>query len=141
MKLPNKKELITEINEMDTEIKEMIIDCYEHAAGNKSIKNPKEVVNKVLKELFKTNFSEEILIPLSFHNTQLAKVLFSILYGIESKIYLMSEVVELTGFSRQYLGQEAKDGNILGTKCKGSWTFEKEEVNRYLSKKGKKLIK
>lgn len=144
MFIPEKKELVKEIEILENEeIKQKLLILYDHLLGKKNVVNVNVIVKEVITELFPNRFSTDVMIPLAFHDTLIAKLLFSIIYCKQERMYGMQEVIELTktdkkpsGFTRQYLGQEIQNKNLHGEKKGGRWLFKESEVNRYLAKKG-----
>lgn len=144
MLIPEKKDLMKEIELLkDENIKDKVLKLYNHILGKEEVPNVNVIVKETLADLFPNRFSSEVMIPLSFHDTLIAKLLFSIMYCQQEKMYSMQELIELTktdekplGLTRQYLGQEIKNKNLKAEKKGNRWLFKESEVNRYLAKKG-----
>lgn len=139
MNIPDRKIFMKEVESLTNEkVKERLIKVYEAFLGKEDKVNLKKEAKDVLKELFKKDFSKEIDIPFSFLDTTIAKLLFGIMYATEEKQYTMGDLVELTGYTRQYLWQEIESKNLKGDKVGGRWRFNESEVKRYMQERYKK---
>jgi len=107
---------------------------------NYSNRDCAELADKIISYTFSNGVSSEIMIPWSFFNTDLGLVILKAKYGYSNMPYFISDIVELTGFSKQYIAREASKGNIKGIKKDGTWIFAPDDVNEYLEKKGIKKI-
>lgn len=144
MIIPQKEEIICELDKFDNyKIKKEVLSLYEHLLGTKAIGNSKDSVAKVLKEMFKNQYSNEVYIPMNFFiNSSIAKVLFNVMY-MNDVLYSTSELIDLTksrekpnGYTRVYICKEVKSGNLKAIKKGRNYIFEENEVKRYLATKG-----
>lgn len=147
MIIPDKEELMKEIKVIDNlEIRETILALYNHVSENVSIESPTQTAENLLKSLFPSPFTTDIMIPYSFHQTAIGKLIFYCIYNLE-KYYTMNELIEFTkneeqpkGFTRQFLGQEIKSEKLKGIRSGGRWLFTEKQINDYLTFKKFKTI-
>lgn len=112
-----------------------LYDCYLGKQECKSIKNE---VKTVLEEMFKNDFSKDITIPYKFLESSVGIVLFSLQFKGEEKIYNTRDLIELSGYSKQYIHQQIRDKAIVSHKdSNGNYFFYESEVMNYLKNKGK----
>lgn len=136
MLLPNKIEFEKELEEIEDErIKENLRSIYSNILGKVSLESG--FVKKVLKDLFPNPYTEDILIPLKFHETLIGRMLFTVLYET-SKQYTVNELVQITGHTKQYIGQELKSGKLKGEKINNRWVVNEENLKKYMELKGEK---
>lgn len=144
MVIPDKSVFIKEVEEItdSKETREKLIKLYDHSTGYEKTNNANKLIHEVLKELFGDKFSADPVIPYKFLGTNIAKVVFSIMYNLNENLYSMEDLIELAkaeirpeGYTRQYLGQEIRDGKLKGTKKGKVWWFTEEEVREYFDKK------
>lgn len=135
MHIPNKKEFLKELEGIKNDkVKSDLIKVYNHLIGKEKVDNVKNLINDIFKELFKSEFSEEINIPYRFLNTLIAKVLFTVMFYSElEKTYSVNEVAGLLGCSRQYVWQ-IKD-KLNGYKEGGRLKFKESDIKAYMAKK------
>jgi hypothetical protein len=143
MYIPEKKVFDIEVAEIkDKKIQILLMQLYDHLLGKISLPNAKPLCLEVLANLFTPKYTTEVLIPLSFHDSTIATVIYSILYGTDEKTYTVNDIIERTktknkpkGLSKQYLKQEINAGNLKGQKKNGYWSFDESQVNEYLKTK------
>jgi uncharacterized protein YeeX (DUF496 family) len=135
--IPEKANFIKEVESIveNTETRAKLVRLYDHLKGYIKIENTNAEIEEVLRELF-GRFTQDILIPYKFHNTLIGVVIFTIMYGMQEKTYTTKDIINVTGYSKQYLKQEMDDKNLLGTKINGKWQFTESQFNEYLIKKG-----
>jgi hypothetical protein len=149
MFIPDKKKFMEEVSKVQSEkAREQLVDLYEHLLGTKILINANKVVKEVLTEMFQINqFSKEVLIPLNFHDTLIAKVLFPIMYGQEEKLYTIADIIEMSKafrpkpFTKEWLSQEIKEGNLKGTFKSKRYHFTQSQVSDYFELRGYKFDK
>lgn len=141
----NKKKFMNEVAEVISKGKSNI-DALEFellfntAVG--AVGNTDNIANTILEKLFLVPVMKDLLIPLSFFETEIGKAILQVKFGIEKdEIYLVDEVAAMVGVSTQYMYREAKNGNIKGEQRNKTWLFRAKDVEEYLLKKGKKVKK
>jgi len=93
------------------------------------------LAERIVKGIFSNALYNELMIPWSFFDTELGRAILKAKYGFENTTYLVSDIVALTGLSRQHIARQAENGVLKGIKKGGTWLFSKEAVDEYLSKK------
>ncbi|MBU3173256.1 hypothetical protein [Clostridium estertheticum] len=149
MLIPEKEEFLKEIDKTATinvETREELIRIYNHLKGYEKIVNINECLENVLREMF-GKYTTDIMIPYQFHKSMIGTVIFSVMYGMKEVTYTVKDIIQLTktdknpkGYTKQYVGQEIRDGNLKGNVERGRHVFVKEDVNKYLVTKGLKTI-
>jgi excisionase family DNA binding protein len=108
-------------------------------SGDDSL-NGIEIANKILADLFNIPVLKDVLIPLSFLETEIGRVILQVKFGVEDdRIYITEEVAAMLDFSVQYIIKEAKNGNIVAEQRGRNWLFKGKDVDAYLLKKGQKI--
>lgn len=136
----SKKSYISEIETIKTseKCKEKLIFLYDVYLGKQTCKSIKNEIKAVLEEIFKSDYSKEIMIPYAFLETSVGIVLFTLQYNGEEKLYNTKDLIELAGFSKQYIHQQITDKVIKSHKdSNGNYFFYESEVMDYLRLKGK----
>lgn len=111
-----------------------LYDCY---LGKMSCDEMKNVIQSVLQEIFTNEYIKEIMIPHSFLDTAVGNVLFTLRYKNNEKIYTTKDLIQLTGYSKQYIHQQIRDGAIMCKKDNnGRYYFHESDVMNYLKEKG-----
>lgn len=103
-----------------------------------------ELANKILNALFNPeSMSNDTNIPLSFLNKEIGKLIMSSMTSVNSKLYSVNEVVELTktedrpsGYSVQYIIQEIRSGRMKAIKKGNRWFLQHSELKKFLEYKG-----
>lgn len=93
------------------------------------------LADKIVKNLSGGVLTKEIMISWEFLQTEIGRALIKAKFEIGNDIYFTSDVVDITGYSKQFIGQEIKSENIEYEKRKGIIFFRESSLNRYLSKK------
>lgn len=148
MIIPSKKIFMKEVNRIkNEEIRIKLSNIYDHLTGVNKLDNAKEVINEILESMFCLSKDVGILIPYSFLDSNIGRVLFSAFYGFNQSIYTINDIIDFTksekkpkGFTRQYIIKEINNGNIAGVFFNSNWFFYEDEINRYLLKKGLNTI-
>lgn len=140
--IPSRTKFLNEVKKsnFDENIKKDLISIYEHLLGNEKIENIEILVDQTIKKLFPAVYSTDNMIPYSFVSTSIGTVLFTALFK-EDKLLTVNEVMEISGFTRQYITQEIKAGNLNAEKISSVWKLREKEVYDYLESKKKKKEK
>lgn len=149
MIIPDLEELLKETNQLNLskEVEDKIIQVYNFCKGFKEteIENIDEFIKDILKNIFNSNFTSDIMIPFDFINTNIGKILFYAKFGIEEELYSIKDLIELSktperpkGFTKQYIKQEIDAHRLKAFKRSYRWYITKAEVNRFLEKKESK---
>lgn len=93
------------------------------------------LADKIVKNLSGGIFTKEIMISWEFLQTEIGRALIKAKFEMGNDIYFTSDVADITGYSKQFIGQEIKSGNIEYEKRKGIIFFRESSLNRYLTKK------
>lgn len=135
--VPEKSDFVKEVESIveNKETRVKLERLYDHLKGYVKIENPNVEIEEVLRDLF-GRFTQDILIPYKFHNTLIGIVIFTIMYGMQENTYTTKDIINVTGYSKQYLKQEMDCKNLIGTKVGGKWHFTESQFNEYLIKKG-----
>lgn len=96
----------------------------------------KKLLLKIQSGLFEKAYFAQVLIPLDFFDSEVGKVFLKLKYGINSSVFLISDLQKITGYSVQYLSKEAQLGNLKGERRGKIWIFTGDQVEDYLLKKG-----
>lgn len=114
------------------------------AAVNKDNDNSSQVyeyvVNKIVQGLFGGLFTQP-LIPWNFLNTEIGKVIIQVKFGLNNEIYFINDLVQFTGYTKQFIGKEVKNGNIKMNRKHGIYYAYEKEVDEYLKMKNCKTLK
>lgn len=144
----NKSDFLREAEEYSDDIQERLLQLYNR---NETISNSKKedlntffLIKGLMIDLFNpTGSFLEPLIPFSFFQTAIGRVVMSAMSGMENRKYTVNELIEMTktperpkGYTSQYLIQEIKDGRLKATKEGRIWLVPHSEVERYLKAKG-----
>lgn len=147
MLLPEKNYFLEQIDSYDENLKDKFILLYDSAkaVGNKEI-DTNELIQECLNLLFNPNAAyKETLIPMSFFQSAIGKLMLSILNESNERFFTISELVNLTktkekpeGFTIQYITQEIKANRLKAVKdsYRKRWIISESEVNRFLKSKG-----
>lgn len=93
------------------------------------------LADRIVKDLSSDTF-KEVLVSWQFLQTEVGRAIVKAKFNVGNEIYLTSDLCEITGFSRAFISQEMKAGNIKYEKRKGTVFFRENDVKEYLSKKG-----
>lgn len=93
------------------------------------------LADKIVKSLSNDTFTET-LVSWRFLQTEVGRAIIKAKFDVKNEIYLTSDLSEITGYSRAFISQEMKAGNIKFEKRKGTVFFRENDVKEYLSKKG-----
>lgn len=116
-------------------VKEKIMFLYQ-VVTSREIEDRDKVhstANEILEILFHNPLIEDTLIPLSFMNTAIGKILGQAKYGIAEKIYTVSEVAIITGKSASRIHQEVGK-RLRAEKRKGATIIYESALNDYLKR-------
>lgn len=80
-------------------------------------------------------FTNETMISWEFLQTEVGRALVKAKFEMSNDIYFISDISDITGYSKQFIGQEIKANNIEYEKRKGTVFFRESAVNKYLFKK------
>ncbi|MGL5381740.1 helix-turn-helix domain-containing protein [Clostridium sp.] len=97
--------------------------------------NIQSQIEEILEILFKNQYSNELMIPYSFLNSEIGKVLFTIKYSNTEKVFTSSEVAEMLGCSLQYIAKLVKEGKLKGQKKSGRNYFFESDVVKFMENK------
>lgn len=135
----NKNDFLKEVEEIkkyrniDINDFEILFKAYKGEKIEKGI-DITELCIKAIKDIFEV--LGETWIPYNFFEGSIGKVIMSVKLGINNRVYLTSDLMEVTGFSRTYIAKEMSIGNLKGDKRPGTILFYENDVNEYLAKKG-----
>ncbi|MEG1482914.1 MAG: hypothetical protein RSA57_03850 [Cetobacterium sp.] len=144
----DKDDFLREAKEYTNDVEEKLVKLYER---NENIIYSKEndletysLINNIIADLFNpTGVFSEPMIPLSFLETSIGRVIISALSDIDNRMYSINDLINMTrtaerieGYSYQYLSQEIKAGRLKASKDNNRWTIPHAEVKRYLKTKG-----
>lgn len=101
--------------------------------------NPSFLADKIINDLFSL-YNVEALVPWRFLETEIGKALILAKFELGNDIYFVSDLVEFTGYSKQYISKEVKQNNIQYKKKGGIIYFTEKSLNEYLRKKGIETI-
>lgn len=148
------KELyLEEIEKMEysknAELEKQLLFLFDVYEGNSECETIKEEVYKTLEMIFDNGFSSEIMLPISFIQSQIGTVLFDLLYNHQEQEYTVKEIVELLNcigkYSRQYvsriLSEERQAGIINGTNKHGMWFYRHSDVMAFVQRRKEKTRK
>ena len=93
------------------------------------------LADSIVKKLSWNMFSGTI-IAWSFLETEIGRALIKAKFDLSNNIYLVSDLTQITGYTKVFISQEYKNGNIKGEKRGGTLLFTEKDVREYLSKKG-----
>ncbi|AGK96668.1 hypothetical protein [Clostridium pasteurianum] len=93
------------------------------------------LTDKIVKSL-SIPYSTEILISWGFLQTEVGRALIKAKFNLSNEIYFISDLVELTGFTKSMISKEIAAGNINYEKRGGKIFFRANDVKEYLAKKG-----
>lgn len=148
MFIPEKEQYREEALRFSPKIQGGLFELYDHILGTRKIKNAQKMVRTILSEIFTAQYSNETNIPLKFLDTSIGKVLFTIMFGMEERIYTVNDIIQMTvseskekGVSRAWLAKEIKEGSLVGTFSNGRWIFNESQVDDYLELRGYKNSK
>lgn len=111
------------------------------ASGEQIDVDKKYLTDKILDDLFNNGYTQDILIPLSFLDTEIGKALGRVrFYMHKEKKYRVKDICDVTGYSRQYISEEIENGNIVCEREGRNIYFNEVEFNKYLEKKGFKSL-
>lgn len=96
--------------------------------------NINNICDKVINDMF-GGYGDPVL-PYEFILSDLGKVIISVRYGINNRIYSLNELSDITGFSKQKISYDIKVGNLNVLKKKGFVILYENDINDYLNKKG-----
>lgn len=136
----SKESYIKEIDsiKISESVKEKLMYLYDCYLGKQTCKFLKNEIKLVLEEMLKNDFSKEILIPYKFLESSIGIVLFTLQFKGVEKIYNTKDLIELSGYSKQYIHQQIRDKAIVSHKdSNGNYFFDESEVMSYLKQKGK----
>jgi hypothetical protein len=93
-----------------------------------------EFINKMFGSLY-----TETLIPWSFFDTEIGKLVLKIKYDYEdNRIYTIKDVTRIINKSKQFVGQEIHSGKLIAYKKDGKITIYKQDLDNYLKRREKK---
>jgi len=125
------EELITKNNRIDKVDFELLYSVLEE--GKNEI-NTGFLADRIVSSLAGI-FTKELLISWEFLQTEVGRALIKAKFEMSNDIYFTNDIVEITGYSKQFISQEIKSGNIEYEKRKGIIFFRESAVNKYLAKK------
>ncbi len=144
----NKNDFLKETEEYSKDVQKKLLELYNR---NEIITDSKEhdlktfsLIKDIMIDLFNpTGSFNEPLIPFSFFQTAIGRVVISAMGGMDNRRYTIIDLIEMTktperpkGYTQQYLIQEIKDGRLNATKEGRIWLVPHSEVERYLKAKG-----
>jgi hypothetical protein len=94
------------------------------------------ISDKIVNSLFHL-FGTQVLISWDFLQTEVGRALIKAKFEIGNDIYFMEDLVNITGFTKQYISKQVKEEKIKGEKRKGFIYFRENEVNKFLVAKNK----
>lgn len=120
-----------------------LYQVYKMLDSNKEIEfdNIQSQIDDILEKLFKNQYSNELMIPYSFLNSEIGKVLFTIKYSNTEKVYTSTEVAEMLGCSLQYIAKLVKEDKLKGHKKTGRNYFFESDVIKFMESQGKTINK
>lgn len=126
-------------NNIDRSKYQLLFDI---AVGNDKLSEGPKVADEILESIFGVPVYKELLIPISFYESEIGKAILIVKFGIyNDETYISDDIVDLTGYSLQYIYKEAQCGNIKGEQRKKVWLFKGKDVDEYMEKKGKRKSK
>lgn len=137
----NKNAFLQELKKLNVnkEIEKKIVDLlYNYNNKDNSLRSI-ETAKEVLKALFDpNNVIKDAMVPISFiFDNPVGRMIIAaaINQGIEQS-YTVGELMEKTGYTRQYLNQEIKDENLFAYKEGRIYKIPKDKGDLWLIKKG-----
>ncbi|WP_061311271.1 hypothetical protein [Clostridium botulinum] len=137
----NKNAFLKELKKLNVnkEIEKKIVDLlYNYNNKDNSLRSI-ETAKEVLKALFDpNNVTKDPMVPISFIlDNPVGRMIIAaaINQGIEQS-YTVGELMEKTGYTRQYLNQEIKDENLFAYKEGRIYKIPKDKGDLWLIKKG-----
>ncbi|MBY6773648.1 hypothetical protein FDC64_11210 [Clostridium botulinum] len=137
----NKNAFLKELKKFNVnkEIEKKIVDLlYNYNNKDNSLRSI-ETAKEVLKALFDpNNVTKDPMVPISFIlDNPVGRMIIAaaINQGIEQS-YTVGELMEKTGYTRQYLNQEIKDENLFAYKEGRIYKIPKDKGDLWLIKKG-----
>jgi hypothetical protein len=136
----DKKMFLKELENYDDDIRKELESLYFCYLGKEDsdCSNLKGRIKKILSKIFASRFSNDVLIPLKFHDTFTAKVLFSLLHSDMEKSFTIKEVTDITGYSRQHIHNEIKKGKLLNEHIDSRYYIRESDLKNYMDSKKKK---
>lgn len=110
------------------------ITLLEALDGNSNI-NTAFMADQIIEMIF-GGIYQEILVPWKFFDTEIGKALLQAKFNIASDDYLIEDLKEITGYSKQYISREINNKNLKAEKKGGTWYIKRNDANEYLIKKG-----
>lgn len=140
----NKKEYFLQVDEIISTCdikKEYFIILYDIYEGKNFIGSKDQLVDHIIKSIFTSYYSNEIMINYSFLKSPVGSVLIQVLFNVREHMYTLQEVSEMAGITKQAILKDVNNKKINGKKVGGIWLFTKKNINEYLEKRGDELIK
>ena len=133
----NKESFFEEVKELE-KTKKIDISDFENlykAYEKRSIDvNVRDLCSKIASDLF-GSYGEPLL-PWSFIQSEVAKVLMCCYYGIRDKVYTVAELAELIGCTRQGIFYDINAGKLKSDKRAKFDLLYESDINDYLKIKG-----
>lgn len=146
MKLPEREVFVEELQDIkNEEIKQKSLILYDSIISFENIGQKQlQLADQIIEGLFNSqNLYYEPIIPLSFFQTSLGKLILIVLNDESEQNYTINALIELTktkdkpqGLTKQYISQEIKAGRLKAIKESGVWKIPSGEAKRYLAEKG-----
>lgn len=113
-----------------TDLTDKILDIADFVTKNRvTDRKIRAEVKDILKELFGKGFEKSVSVPLNFMETVTGEILFTAFYNLEPYVTI-TDIVEMTGLSRQWIWQCVQDGRIKGgAKFGRDYVFPASAVN------------
>ncbi|HBJ1651997.1 hypothetical protein HYH38_16235 [Clostridium botulinum] len=98
---------------------------------------------EIVEDLFNPlQIYKEPIIPLSFLQSNIGKILLDVINGSYNRMISINDVVEMSkteknkkGYSYQYINKEIKAGKLRGIKHNGSWQIQYKDAVKFLETK------
>lgn len=136
----NKKKYLSEMNDLIKKSnvkKDDLLILLDYATGESKEINSLLIEN-IIKDIFNNeSYCTDIMVPWSFFDTEIGKALIRAKLNYEEKnIFFVKDIEKITGYTRQYISQETKAGNLIGEKRGGKVVYKEKDLNEWLVKKG-----
>jgi len=94
------------------------------------------LADKIVNSFSNTLFTQ-VMVSWEFLQSEVGRALIKAKFEVSNDIYLVTDLVDITGYTRQYIRKAEKEGKIISEKRKGTIMFREIEVNRFLKLKNK----
>lgn len=126
------------IEKYDQQIQKELHFLYNCYMGKENLKRSelKAAIKQVVTSIFGKGFSKEIMIPYSFIDSIVGKVLMDLLFNDKPIEFALYDIAYLYGLKNQDIYNDLRKGLIKGVMKHNMWFITEREVQRYIKALG-----